>query len=450
MSFGLNGSFLERPRVSCSLGGALAAAGNIPNVAPILHAGPGCAGNFAWANNGAAGLAVTGPCLGLNVPATNIQEREVVFGGIERLREEILNAAKIIDGQLYFVLTGCLPEVIGDDVEGLVAELSEGGLPLIMASAAGFKGDSDHGYEAVLKALFEKFVKPQKTRDPNLVNLWGVPPSLNPFWRGDLLGFKELLGLLGLRANVFFGPEASLKGLKEAGRASLNVVVSSLYGLGAAELFQEKFGVGFVNAPYPIGASTSDRFLAIVGESLRIPRAKVKKAIAAGGQRHYDYLEPLVDVYNDMEAQRHALIVGDANYALALTDFFAQDLGWIPELTVVTNDLSSESQKEILKGHLAMGGTAPGRLAFESRSGAIAREAQAIWANPGQKYRDSRQPVFVAGSSLERSLAAELGAAHLSLTYPVANRAILDRGYVGYSGGLRLTEDAVGAIVAGR
>ncbi|MDR0549113.1 MAG: hypothetical protein LBI10_06870 [Deltaproteobacteria bacterium] len=446
----MSGSFLERPRFSCSLGGALAAAGNIQNVAPILHAGPGCAGNFAWSNNGAAALAVTGPCLGLNVPATNIQEKEVVFGGLDRLREEILNAAKIIQSELYFVLTGCLPEVIGDDVESLVAEIAAQGLPLVMASAAGFKGDSFHGYEAVLKTLIAKVIKPARVKDDKLVNVFGVPPSLNPFWRGDLNGFKELLGLLGLSANVFFGPSQSFKGLTQAGKARKNIVVSSLYGLEAAELYQEKFEVDYVLAPYPIGAAAAERFLTVVGRALEIPRRKVKKAIEEAGQRHYDYLEPLVDVYNDMEAQRHVLIVGDVNYALALTDFFSQDLGWIPELTVITNPLSPEEETRVLKNHIDLGGLAPNRLIFESRLSYIAKAAKNVWGGPGLTYWDSKQPVFVAGSSLERALAAELSATHLSLTYPIANRAVLTRGYVGYSGGLRLTEDVVGAFIANR
>lgn len=37
-----------------------------------------------------------------------------------------------------------------------------------------------------------------------------------------------------------------------------------------------------------------------------------------------------------------------------------------------------------------------------------------------------------------------------SVSFPVANRAVLDRGYTGYRGGLRLAEDLLSAIIAGR
>jgi nitrogenase molybdenum-iron protein beta chain len=388
--------------------------------------------------------------LGLNVPATNIQENEVVFGGLDRLREEILNTIKLMSGQLYFVLTGCLPEVIGDDVEALVAELTSRKNPLVMASVAGFKGDSYHGYEEVLKTLIHKVIKPSASQEKDLVNVWGIPPTQSPFWRGDLEGLKELLGLLGLKANFFFGPTADFPSLTRAASASHNIVVSGLYGLEAAELFQNKFGVPYVQTPLPLGAAASDRFLTLVGQALKIPSRTVKKAIREAGQRHYAYLEPLVDVFNDMESQRHVLIVGEVNYALALTDFFAEDLGWIPELTVIVNQLEPESQAQVLNYHAAMGGTRPEKLIFANQSQIIAAEAKAIWEPPATKYHLNRQPIFVAASSLERSLAQQLGGAHLSLTYPIANRAILSRGYVGYAGGLRLTEDTVSAFIAGR
>jgi nitrogenase molybdenum-iron protein beta chain len=59
-------------------------------------------------------------------------------------------------------------------------------------------------------------------------------------------------------------------------------------------------------------------------------------------------------------------------------------------------------------------------------------------------------PAFVAGSSLDRVLAASLGAGHISLSFPVSNRAVVNRGYTGYDGGLRLFEDILSSVIAGR
>ncbi|MDR2459331.1 MAG: hypothetical protein LBE38_00905 [Deltaproteobacteria bacterium] len=443
-------NFLERPRWTCALGGALAAAGNLPDTVPILHAGPGCAGNFAWTNNGAAGLAVTGPCLGLSVPATNLQESEVVFGGIERLREEILETIEIMEGGLYFIITGCLPEVIGDDVSSLATELNSTKHPVVLASTPGFKGDSYLGYGEVLKTLVKDVVRKGTKKNPKLVNVWGVPPSFDPFWRGNLLGIRELVGLLGYEANVLFGPEANLNTIKSAAGAKKNIVVSGLYGQEAAELFSELHGVDYVEAPLPFGAAASERFLEILGQALKVPKKTLKEAVSGARERRYSYLEPLIDVYNDMEAQRHVLVVGDANYALSLADFFSEDLGWVPELVVVTNSLAKAEKEKLLAFHKKTGGQKISRLIFENRAHAIREKALEVWNGNGKKYYDSKTPIFVAGSSLERSLASELGAGHLSLCYPVSNRAILNRGFTGHFGGLTLMEDLVSVSVAGR
>jgi nitrogenase molybdenum-iron protein beta chain len=424
--------------------------GSIPLSVPILHSGPGCAGNFAWTNNGSSGLNVTGSCLSLSVPATNLQEGEVVFGGIERLREEIDETLRIMEGEIYCVITGCLPEVIGDDVRSLVSEYRSKKVPIFHASTPGFKGDSYLGYGELLKALIKDAILPKTSRNQHLVNVFGIPPFFDPYWRGNLLGIKELLGSIGYEANLFFGPEATRASLKKAGGAALNVLVSGLYGREAAELFRDIHGVNFVSAPLPFGAAASDRFLKIVGRALKLRSRKVKKAIEDQGRRRYAYLEPIIDVYNDMEAQRHVLIVGDANYALALSDFFAEDLGWIPELAVVTNSLSEGDRERLLSFQKETGGPGPLRLIFENRAAEIEKAAREVWDGQGKKYHDSRTPIFVAGSSLERTLAQDLGAGHLSLSYPVANRAVLTRGFTGYFGGLSLTEDLLGACVAGR
>lgn len=41
-------------------------------------------------------------------------EKEVVFGGTDKLRTTILGAIDIIDADAYFVLTGCTAGIIGE------------------------------------------------------------------------------------------------------------------------------------------------------------------------------------------------------------------------------------------------------------------------------------------------------------------------------------------------
>jgi nitrogenase molybdenum-iron protein beta chain len=88
---------------------------------------------------------------------------------------------------------------------------------------------------------------------------------------------------------------------------------------------------------------------------------------------------------------------------------------------------------------------------FETDGSEIVRHLSERWPpSRGERYYHGLSPAFVVGSSLDRELAASIGAGHLSVSFPVVNRAVLDRSYAGYRGGIHLVEDLLGAIVAGR
>ena len=93
-------AWIERPRFTCSLGGAVAAVTALPKAIPVLHGPSGCAGNLAWTQAGGCGLQVGGYCGGLSMPGSNLQEREVVFGGTERLEEQLRHTLEVMDGDL--------------------------------------------------------------------------------------------------------------------------------------------------------------------------------------------------------------------------------------------------------------------------------------------------------------------------------------------------------------
>jgi nitrogenase molybdenum-iron protein beta chain len=445
-------NFIERPRYTCALGGAITTAQALPKTIPILHAPSGCAGNAAWTQAGGSGLQVGGYCGGLSMPGSNIEEKEVVFGGAERLKEQIKNTLEVMDGDLYIVLTGCVAEVIGDDVRSVVNPFREQGVNIIQAETGGFKGNSYVGYDLVLESLWRDFVVPAKIKKGR-VNLWGIAPGFDVFWRGNLEALRRLLRKLGLEVNTFFTAEDSLTSIKEAASAELNIIVSDIFGLGAAELSKELYNIPYIKTGLPIGPSATDAFLRTVGSALELDKKVIETVIRAENRRYYQILEPLADCYNDADLQRYAAVVGDGNYAPAIAKFLADDIGWLPEVVAVTDILYEEQEQQILKGLNNFDSGLQPRTVFASDTSEIARIVKEHWAEQEEKngsYSNPLTPAFVIGSSFERALAKDLGAAHLSVSFPVSNRAVLDRGYAGYSGGLRLLEDLISAIIPGR
>ena len=444
-------SFIQQPRYSCALGGALATVTALPDTIPIMHATSGCAGNFTWAQSGACGLQVGGHCGGLSVPSSNVQESEVVFGGLDRLAEQIQATFEVMNGGLYVVLTSCVTEMIGDHVKGIAADLTTEEQPVIAAETAGFRGNSYFGYDAVLRSLFQNFVIKSDRKVKRKVNLWGVVPTLDVFWRGNLEALRHLLTGIGLDVNTFFTGAATLEGIRNSSAAELNIVVSDEYGVEAARLFEEEHGTPFVTVPLPIGPSGTDGFLRLVGTVLSIRKSRVEEAIEREKELYYRYLEPLTDPYNDFDMQRYAVVVGDCNYSYGITKFLADDLGWIPELAACTDQPNPDRAEILAKRFDNLESGLKPKFVFESDTSEIIRHLHERWPrSKGQRYYNAFSPAFVVGSSLDRELATSLGAAHLSISFPVTNRVVLNRGYAGYTGGLHLMEDLLGAIVAGR
>jgi nitrogenase molybdenum-iron protein beta chain len=443
--------FLERPRRFCALGGALLAAESLPRTIPILHASMGCGGSIYWNQNGTTGYYGAGYCGGLAVPGSNVGEQEIVFGGLDRLEEQVGNTIELMDGDLYIVLTGCTADIIGDDIRPIVNQYRHEGVAIIGAETGGFHGDGYAGYDLVLVALADEYVEPKEKKNPKKVNLFGVVPGQDVFWRGNLLKLRALLSQLGLTVNSFFSENDTLDGIRSSGDAALNIVVSEFYGERAAERFKSLHGIPALRHPFPIGPAGTADFLRAVGKALSLPKGKIEKLIQAENKRYFTYVERVADAFNDLDWQRYAVVIGDANYAPALTKFLADDLGWLPKLMVVTDEIE-EAKKRLFEEVIAgLESKYPVNIVYETDPTEMKTH---FWKyNPRvseRPYNDDFSPGFVVGSSFDREFAGDIGADHLSVSYPVVNRVVLNRGYAGYEGGITLIEDLLTSMAAQR
>ncbi len=443
--------FVDRPRYTCSLGGALATLRAIPRAVPIIHASAGCGHNLHNAINSGAGYIGGGYCGGLSLPSSNVAERDIVFGGEDRLREQIQATLEIMDGDVFFILTGCMVEMIGDDLEAVTSEFTGCGKTIIAVHTPSFRGNSYTGYELVMDALIQKFITKQDVKDPKAVNILGVVPAQDVFWKGNLRELKRLLEKLGLTVNTFFGEGETLEDIRNSGKASLNIVVSDIHGVQAAESFEEFRGIPFITTGFPIGAAATEEFLKTVSKALGIDSSLTGAVIREEKAVYYDYLERLADLYNDIDMQRYAVVVGDSSYAPAITRFLSDELGWLPELTVIT-DFLDDKQKSTVSGRFENyeSGLKP-NVRFDTDASSVKRYIAEVWPrNRNDRYYDSFSPTVVLGSVFERDLAVEFGFPLLTVSYPVTNRVVLDRAYAGAKGALSIVEDLFGLLVAGR
>jgi nitrogenase molybdenum-iron protein beta chain len=426
---------LDKAKYKCALG-ALQTVQSIERALPILHAGPGCADKLS------TGDGTSGYFAPRVFPCTNISEKEIVFGGEDRLGETIENALRVIDADLYVVLTGCSSEIIGDDSQEVVNRFRSKGKPVIHASTAGFKGNNYLGYEWVLQAVFEQYLdsgKSQKTEN-GLVNVFASLPLHDPFWYGNLRTLTQLLQELGLKPNTIFGYGRGVKSIKKIPKAQFNLVVNPWLGLSSVQLLQELFGTPYLHYPnLPVGAFETGKFLTAVAEFAGLDSQKTQKFIKEKESFYYYYIERFADIFleNRIMSKRFT-VVSDTQNALALTRFLVNDMGLFPQKQYAMEDVPLQYQADI-QGYFAdLNYGIKAEVSFATDGYTVHKEI---------KEQDYLGYPLIIGSAWEKKVAKETSAHFLPISWPLNERLVINGSYVGYEGALRFLEDVYSVVL---
>ncbi|AVT76438.1 nitrogenase molybdenum-iron protein beta chain [Rhodopseudomonas palustris] len=435
---------IELVRYVCAIG-AMQTAAAIPRVVPITHCGPGCA-DKQYVNltfyNGFQGSGYGG---GPVVPSTNASQREVIFGGADRLRELIESSQLVLDADLFVVLTGCIPDLVGDDVGSVVRDFQKRGVPIVYAETGGFRGNNFTGHEAVTHAIIEQYLGPwDGVRERGTVNLWSLLPYQNTFWRGDLEEIKRLLEGIGLNVNVLFGPDSEgLSEWRNIPRAQFNLVLSPWLGLSTAELLARRYEQPYLHIPVvPIGARESGAFLRKVASFAGISVDVVEAFIAKEEKRYYNYIDGFTDFYSEYwwGLPARFAVIGDSAYNLALTKFLVTQLGLIPAKQIVTEDPPVEHREAIQAEFRAIDDDVSVDVEFVEDSYTIHQALRN--ADFGHK------PPIIFGTTWERDLVKEMKGSLIEVGFPASYEVVLSRSYVGYRGALSLLERIYTTVVS--
>jgi nitrogenase molybdenum-iron protein beta chain len=421
---------LDQPRYKCALA-AMQTVHAISRAIPILHSGPGC-GMKLNDNIGTSGR------FSPNIfPCTSVSEKEVVFGGAEKLRATVEGALRVIDADLFVILTGCTSEIIGDDVAEVARSFEGSDKPVIFANTPGFKGNNYEGHDWILTAIFDQYLPaPSGDNAPRkgLVNIFAGPPMQDPFWLGNLRELERLVSELGLVPNTIFGHGRGLANLDLVPEAEFNLLVSPWCGLGSVQFLKRKFGTPYLQYPVlPIGAFETSKFLRAVGEFAGVDPNAVNRVVQGHEAEYYYYIERFADAFLETRIMsKRFIVVGDAQYALAITKFFVNDLGQFPLRQFITDDTPEKYRAAIEREFKDLNYGITAEVEFSTDGHSIHRQIEGA---------DFAGTPFILGSSWEKPLADRLGAHYLNVSYPVVERLIMHSALAGYSGGLKLLED---------
>ena len=426
---------LDQPRYKCALA-AMQTVQAITGAIPILHSGPGCAAKLND-NNGTSGR------YSPNIfPCTSISEKEVVFGGSAKLRSTIENALKVIDADLFVVLSGCTGEIIGDDIEEVAGNFADAEKPVIWAKTPGFKGNNYVGHDWILKSIFEQYLADAEPQtEKGLVNLFVAPHQKVPYWLGNLREIESLISAIGLKPNTIFGFGRGLENLKKIPNAEFTILVSPWAGLDSAKYLERRFGIKLLQYPVlPIGATETTKFLRAVQEFTGADKELVERVITEKEAEFYYYIERFADTLLETRILgKRFTVVSDSEYTIAVTKFLVNDMGLFPEKVFITDDTPKSFQQKISDELKELNYGIKAEVQFTTDGHDIHEQIKAA---------DFAGTPLIIGSNWEKKLALELGAHYVNVSYPMLEKLVINDHIAGYSGGLHLLEQIYTAAMS--
>lgn len=302
-----------------------------------------------------------------NSCSTVINDKDVIFGGEQSLTYAIEQVVDLYQPQSITVLTGCVSEIIKDDIQTVIESFkSIDGFENIAIShfeGTGFMSNFDQGYEDALFQYTKEFagLAASKQQIGNSINILG---TLKDDYKleEDVAEIKAIIEPK-VKINCVTGC-CKLKDLADMPKASLNVVFGR--GIEAAVYMEEQFGIPYIVLDFPYGIAKSQEFLAALEQHFNVDFSQEKLDLenyvldALG--KVYGFLREFYGIYV-------GLYVSSARFT-GLNHFLCQELG----MNVVAADKSKCAYEDFVGqfNHIS-----PAILFASSFEGGIANDFQA-------------------------------------------------------------------------
>jgi nitrogenase molybdenum-iron protein beta chain len=283
--------------------------------------------------------------------SSSVHEDGAVFGACGRVEEAVdVLLMRYPHVKVVPIISTCLTEVIGDDIEGVVRKLNEGLLKekypgrevhLIPIHTPSFVGSMVSGYDIAVRDFVKYFAK--KTEPNGKLNV--LTGWVNP---GDVTALKHLLAEMDIDATVLFEIEAfdsplmpsgnhvshgdtTIEDLTGTANALGTIALNRYEGGKAAQYLESEFEIPTIIGPTPIGIRNTDSFLknlkTLTGKP--IPESLVRERGIA--------IDALTDLTHMFFADKRVAIYGNPDLVIGLAQF-CLDLEMKPQLLLLGDD----------------------------------------------------------------------------------------------------------------
>jgi nitrogenase molybdenum-cofactor synthesis protein NifE len=209
----------------------------------LVHGPIGCA-VYTWDIRGALS---SGPELHRLSFSTDLQEKDVIFGGEKKLGAALRELIARHNPKAAFVYSTCIVGIIGDDMEAVCREVeAECSIPVIPVKSEGFKGNKRAGYQAACDALFRLIGNGDINDIPKYsLNILGDFNLAGEIWM-----IREYYERMGIQVVANITGDGRVADIQRAHGAALNVVQCSGSTMQLANMMEEKYGIPSIRVSY--------------------------------------------------------------------------------------------------------------------------------------------------------------------------------------------------------
>ncbi len=430
------------PLFTCQPAGAQFASIGIKDCIGIVHGGQGCVMfvRLLFSQHFKESF---------ELASSSVHEDNAVFGAIPRVKQAVdVLLMRYPHVKVIPIITTCSTEIIGDDVDGAVAELNEGLLQekypgrevhLIPIHTPSFKGSQVTGYDVAVEDFVSYFAKKSQPNGKlNLITGW-----VNP---GDVTALKHLLAEMQVDATVLFEIETfdsplmpdgsavshgstTIEDLTGTANALGTIALNRYEGGKAAKYLEKEFDIPTIIGPTPIGIRNTDTFLQNVRKltGKAIPESLVRERGIA--------IDALTDLTHMFFAEKKVAIYGHPDLVLGLAEF-CLDLEMKPMLLLLGDDNKTYPDDPRIKA-----------LHENVDYGMEIITNADLWELENRIKNEGLELDLILGHSKGRFISIEYNIPMVRVGFPTYDRAGLYRHpIVGYAGATWLAEEMANTL----
>lgn len=275
---------------------------------------------------------------------SNVDQKSVVFGGEQKLREAVKKAVERYHPKLAFIYASCASGIIGDDIDAIAYDLQEEypDTVLVPIHCEGFKSKiCASGFDAAFLAINKYILKKESVpKEKGLVNLF-APTTVS---YADQKEMERMLHNIGVEVN-YIPFYSSLEKIKRIPAAEASTSICKVFADEFMKTLWEDYEIPYSHTVMPIGIRNTEKWYRGIAKVLG-KEEEVEEIIAKERER----IMPLVQKLRDRLQGKRVFICGGTGRsfaAAALIDDFGMEL---EGLETPTYDEDAQTDIEYLNG----------------------------------------------------------------------------------------------------